>query len=136
MFLIEEMRCYNQVSSFDEQPRAELNSEAIDFRAASEFFRPTRKLTRSELQTLKIVTNYQGRVVRGLDPPRFEEMGIHFRVTLSATVHRAPATDNRNEAILAALAASSEVGLSTSQIAKKIKLSPRALRMRLASLVE
>ena len=35
-FLIEEMRRYNQVSSFDEQPMPDLNSEAIDFRAASE----------------------------------------------------------------------------------------------------
>jgi predicted HTH transcriptional regulator len=63
LFLVEEMRRYNQVSSFDEQPRPELNSEAIDFGAASEFFKPIRKLTRSELQTLKIVTNYQGRIV-------------------------------------------------------------------------
>jgi ATP-dependent DNA helicase RecG len=61
--LIEEMRRYKQVSSFDEQPQPELNSEAIDFRAASEFFKPIRKLTRSELQTLKIVTSYQGRIV-------------------------------------------------------------------------
>jgi predicted HTH transcriptional regulator len=63
LFLVEEMRRYNQVSSFDEQPRPELNSEAIDFRATSEFFKPIRKLTRPELQTLKIVTNYQGRIV-------------------------------------------------------------------------
>jgi len=35
-FLIEGMRRYNQVSSFDEQPMPDLNSEAIDFRAASE----------------------------------------------------------------------------------------------------
>jgi len=63
LFLVEEMRRYNQVSSFDEQPRPELNSEAIDFRAASEFFKPIRKLTCPELQTLKIVTNYQGRIV-------------------------------------------------------------------------
>jgi ATP-dependent DNA helicase RecG len=63
LFLVEEMRRYNQVSSFDEQPRPELNSEAIDFRAASEFFKTIRKLTRPELQTLKIVTNYQGRIV-------------------------------------------------------------------------
>jgi predicted HTH transcriptional regulator len=72
----------------------------------------------------------------GLDAPQFEEIGTHFRVTLSAIPHRAPTTDARNEAILAALAASSEVGLSTSQIAKMIKLSPRAARTRLASLVE
>jgi predicted HTH transcriptional regulator len=302
LFLVEEMRRYNQVSSFDEQPRPELNSEAIDFRAASEFFKPIRKLTRPELQTLKIVTNYQSRIVptiggillfcadrlnhypdawiqagrfagndrrrildstevrtylpraaedviaflqkhmareavigsvkrtdrwtfpvvavreaimnaivhadyaqrgapirvalfddrleienpgllpfgltiediqkgisklrnrvlgrvfqelgliehwgsgiqrmtaacreSGLDAPQFEEIGTHFRVTLSAEPHSAPATDARNETILAALAASSEVGLSTSQIAKQIKLSPRAARTRLASLVE
>jgi predicted HTH transcriptional regulator len=36
--LIEEMRRFTQISSFDEQPEPELNSEAIDFRAASEFF--------------------------------------------------------------------------------------------------
>jgi predicted HTH transcriptional regulator len=44
-FLIEEMRRYNQVSSFDEQPMPDLNSEAIDFRVASEYFKPIRKLT-------------------------------------------------------------------------------------------
>jgi ATP-dependent DNA helicase RecG len=302
LFLIEEMRRHNQVSSFDEQPRPDLNSEAIDFRAASEFFKPIRKLTRPELQTLKIVANYQGRIVptiggillfgadrlshypdawiqagrfagndrrrildstevraylpgaaeeviaflrkhmtreavigpvkridhwtfpvvavreaimnaivhadyaqrgapirvalfdgrleienpgllpfgltiediqkgisklrnrvlgrvfqelgliehwgsgiqrmtaacrdRGLDAPQFEEIGTHFRVTLAAIARRTPATDTRNEAIIAALAANPEVGLSTSQIAKEIKLSPRAARTRLASLVE
>jgi predicted HTH transcriptional regulator len=61
--LIEEMRRFSQVSSLDEQPIPELNSEAIDFRAASEYFRPIRKLTRHELETLKLVTTYQGRIV-------------------------------------------------------------------------
>ncbi len=300
--LIEEMRRYNQVSSFDEQPQPELNSEAIDFRAASEFFKPIRKLTRPDLQTLKIMTSYQGRVVptiggillfgadrlnhypdawiqvgrfagtdrrrildsvevrsylpgaadevisflrkhmtreavigpvkrtdlwtypvvavreaimnaivhadyaqrgapirvalfddrleienpgllpfgltiedirkgisklrnrvigrtfqelgliehwgsgiqrmtaacrdRGLDAPKLEEIGTHFRVTLSATPRRASAKDARDEAILAALSSSVEAGLSTSEIAKQIKLSPRASRTRLAALVE
>jgi len=63
LVLIEEMRRFSQVSSLDEQPMPELNSEAIDFRAASEFFRPIRKLTRHELETLKLVTTYQGRIV-------------------------------------------------------------------------
>jgi ATP-dependent DNA helicase RecG len=300
--LIEEMRRYNQVSSFDEQPQPELNSEAIDFRVASEFFKPIRKLTRPDLQTLKIMTSYQGRVVptiggillfgtdrlnhypdawiqvgrfagndrrrildsvevrsylpgaadevilflrkhmtreavigpvkrtdlwtypvvavreaimnaivhadyaqrgapirvalfddrleienpgllpfgltiedirkgisklrnrvigrafhelgliehwgsgiqrmtaacrdRGLDVPKLEEIGTHFRVTLSATPRRAPAKDARDEAILAALYSSLEAGLSTSEIAKQINLSPRASRTRLAALVE
>lgn len=300
--LIEEMRRYNQVSSFDEQPQPELNSEAIDFRAASEFFKPIRKLTRPDLQTLKIMTSYQGRAVptvggillfgaerlnhypdawiqvgrfagndrrrildsvevrsylpgaadeviaflrkhmtreavigpvkrtdlwtypvvavreaimnaivhadyaqrgapirvalfddrleienpgllpfgltiedirkgisklrnrvigrvfqelgliehwgsgiqrmtaacrdRGLDAPKLEEIGTHFRVTLSAIPRRASAKDARDEAILAALSSSLEAGLSTSEIAKQINLSPRASRTRLAALVE
>jgi ATP-dependent DNA helicase RecG len=32
--LIEEMRRYNQFSSFDEQPMPDMNSEEVDFRAA------------------------------------------------------------------------------------------------------
>jgi DNA-binding IclR family transcriptional regulator len=47
-----------------------------------------------------------------------------------------PAQDKPDQAILGALAASSAGGLSTSQIAKRIGLSPRAARTRLASLVE
>jgi hypothetical protein len=47
------LRYYDQVSSFDEQSENELNSDAIGFRAASEFFKPTRKQTQSRriLQT-------------------------------------------------------------------------------------
>jgi ATP-dependent DNA helicase RecG len=63
LVLMEEMRRYDQVSSLDEQPIPELNSEVIDFRAASEFFRPIRKLARPGLVTLKLVTTNQGRVV-------------------------------------------------------------------------
>jgi len=62
-FLIGEMRRYNQVSSFDEQPMPDLNSEEVDFRVASELFAPLRKLTAQGLQSLKVTTNYQGRVV-------------------------------------------------------------------------
>jgi hypothetical protein len=50
---------------------------------------------------------------RGLDTPQFEELGTHFRVTLSATRRHAPAKDEREQAILGALAASSGSGLST-----------------------
>jgi len=64
---------------------------------------------------------------RGLDPPRFEEIGTHFRVTLSAIRRYAPAKDQKDQAILRALAASAG-GLSTSQIAKR--------RTRLVSLIE
>jgi len=302
LFLVEEMKRYSQVSSFDEQPMPALNSEVIDFRAASEYFKPIRKLEQGDLLTLKLATKYQGRIVptiggillfgtnrlshypdawiqvgrfagddrrrlldsaeirsylpqaaeetiaflqkhmareavigsvkrtdhwtypvvavreaimnaivhadyaqpgapirvalfdnrleienpgllpfgltiediqrgisklrnrvlgrvflelklieqwgsgiqrmtaacvdRGLDAPIFEEIGTHFRVTLSAVPHRAPSRDARDETILSALAASAESGLSTSQIAKQIDLSVRAARTRLASLVE
>ena len=64
-FLIEEMRRYNQAlaSSLDERPMPDLSSEAVDFRVASEYFKPIRKLTVPGLQSLKITTTYQGRVV-------------------------------------------------------------------------
>lgn len=72
----------------------------------------------------------------GLDTPQFEEIGTHFRVTLSAVRRRSPAQDARDQSILGALAASPESGLSTSQIAKRLGVSPRTARTRLASLVE
>ena len=302
-FLIDEMRRFQQVSTFDEQPMPELNSDVIDFRAASEYFKPTRKLTRPALQTLKITTGYQNRIVptvggvllfgvnrrdhfpdawiqagrfegndrhrildsievrsylpgaaeevitflqkhmnreavigpvkrtdrwtfpivavreaimnaivhadyaqpgapirvalfddrlevenpgllpfgltiediqrgisklrnrvigrvfeelalieqwgsgiqrmtaacleRGFDAPRFEEIGTHFRVTISNVPRRAAATDEKDKTILAALAtAANKGGLSTSQVAQRVRMSPRAARTRLAALVE
>ena len=48
--------------SFDEQPCTEINSEDIDFRAASEFFETvSRKLTPSIRKTLGLVVNYGGK---------------------------------------------------------------------------
>jgi ATP-dependent DNA helicase RecG len=61
--LIEEMRRYARQESFDEQPLPELNSEAIDFRVASELFAPLRKLERSELRALRLLTKHQRRDV-------------------------------------------------------------------------
>jgi hypothetical protein len=50
---------------------------------------------------------------RGLDTPKFEEIGTHFRVTLSA-IRRSRASKGRtDQSILGALAASFESGLST-----------------------
>ncbi len=60
---IEEMRRFGQLESFDEQPIPELNSEALDFRAASELFAPVRKLLPSAFRSLRITTIYQGREV-------------------------------------------------------------------------
>ena len=41
----------------------DLDSEAIDFRAASESFAPFRKLRRSDMETLRLITTHQGRKV-------------------------------------------------------------------------
>ncbi len=301
-YLIDEMRRSRRVSSFDEQLLPELNSEAIDFRVASEYFKPFRKLTKENLEALQLTARYQSRVVptigglllfgrnrfkqfpdswiqagrfagtdrrkildsteirshlpsaaedaiaflrkhmrreavigpvkrtdrwtfpeialrevvmnailhadyaqrgapirialfddrlevenpgllpfgltiediqrgssrirnrvigrvfqelglveqwgsgiqrmnascrdHGLSAPHFEEIGTHFRVTLSAVPSGPPSTDKRDEAILKALRRSADRGLSTSQIAQKLGVSPRATRTRLAALVE
>lgn len=300
--LIDELKRYGQVTSFDEQPVPDVNSEAIDFRVASEFFKPVRKLVRSDLKTLRLTTSYQGRIVptiggillfgvnrfdrfpdawiqvgrfaggdrsrildsseirspllsaaeevlsflrkhssrgavigpvkrvdhwtlppialreaiinaivhadyaqrgapirialfdrrleienpgllpfgltiediqqgisklrnrvigrvfqelglieqwgsgiqrmtaacrdSGLDAPRFEEIGAHFRVTLFTRRTHPPKHDPREQLILTELARSASAGLSTSEIAGKLGMSPRATRSRLASLVE
>lgn len=61
--LIEELRRYSRNETFDEQPMTELDSEAIDFRAASESFADQRALRRRDLETLRLVVRYQGRLV-------------------------------------------------------------------------
>jgi len=60
---IQEMRRFANLGSFDEQPIPDANSEALDFRAASELFAPVRKLTPSSFRTLRITTKYQDRDV-------------------------------------------------------------------------
>ena len=59
--LIAEMRRYAVGGSYDEQPVPQLYSEAIDFRAASEYFAPVRKLRRRDLATLRLTAKHQGR---------------------------------------------------------------------------
>lgn len=61
--LVSEMRRFSAGNTFDEQPIPELDSEAVDFRAASESFAGVRKLRREDLETLRLVTQYQGRTV-------------------------------------------------------------------------
>ncbi|HUO84002.1 MAG TPA: ATP-binding protein, partial [Thermoanaerobaculia bacterium] len=61
--LIAELRRFARGEGFDEQPMPGLDSEAIDFRAASESFAALRKLARRDLETLRLVTDYQGRKV-------------------------------------------------------------------------
>ena len=61
--LIAEMQRFASGESFDERPMPALDSEALDFRAASECFAPRRKLTRRNLETLGLLTSHQGRSV-------------------------------------------------------------------------
>ncbi len=61
--LVEELGRFARGEAFDEQPMPELDSEALDFRAASESFAPVRKLSRTDLETLRLVTVHQGRKV-------------------------------------------------------------------------
>ena len=61
--LIAELRRFASGESYDEEPLPDLDSEAIDFRAASELFASKRKLKKTDLDTLRIVTKHQGRRV-------------------------------------------------------------------------
>jgi predicted HTH transcriptional regulator len=61
--LMEELQRFARGEAFDEQPMPGLDSEALDFRAASESFAPVRKLRRQDLETLRLVTTHQGRKV-------------------------------------------------------------------------
>ncbi|MDE0005188.1 MAG: helix-turn-helix domain-containing protein [Rhodospirillaceae bacterium] len=61
--LIEEMRRYANRETFDERPMPELDSEAVDFRAASESFAEFRRLTQRDLDTLRLYATHQGRRV-------------------------------------------------------------------------
>ena len=60
---IEELKRLNWRTAFDEQAIPDLNSEAIDFRAASELFAPYRQLTSQAWSNLRITTEHQGRQV-------------------------------------------------------------------------
>ncbi len=61
--LIAEMQRFAIGESFDEWPIPEANSEALDFRAASESFAPVRRLRRRNLESLRLVTAYRDRTV-------------------------------------------------------------------------
>lgn len=59
----EELRRTARNESYDEQPVPALNSEAIDFRVASELFAPLRTLTAGDLESLRLVVRHQKRLV-------------------------------------------------------------------------
>ena len=58
--LVEEMRRFARGEAYDEQAMPKLDSEAIDFRVASELFAPARKLKRADMETLRLLTIHQG----------------------------------------------------------------------------
>ncbi|MCY4261643.1 MAG: winged helix-turn-helix transcriptional regulator [Rhodobacteraceae bacterium] len=61
--LIAEMKRYAQGVSFDEQPMPNLESGDIDFGTIFESFAPIRKLNKNDLNTLRLLVQYQGRSV-------------------------------------------------------------------------
>lgn len=61
--LIEELSRFARGEGFDETALPALDSESIDFRAASESFAPVRPLRTRDLETLRLVTDHQGRTV-------------------------------------------------------------------------
>ncbi len=60
---IEELRRFARGEAYDEQTMPEFDSEALDFRIASESFAPVRRLGRADLETLRLVAKHQGRKV-------------------------------------------------------------------------
>lgn len=61
--LIAELSRRIGVEGFDEEPLPDLDSEAIDFGAASQSFAERRALRRKDLETLGLARRYQGRTV-------------------------------------------------------------------------
>jgi len=70
----------------------------------------------------------------GLEAPALEEVGTHFRVTIGKARVEKARTDTRDRSILAELGKTES--LSTAEIARRIRLSPRATLTRLRSLAE
>jgi ATP-dependent DNA helicase RecG len=61
--MIKELQRIVRNETFDEQPLSYLNSEAIDFRVASEQFSHVRQLAEIDLESLEIIVRYQGKKV-------------------------------------------------------------------------
>jgi predicted HTH transcriptional regulator len=109
--LIAEMQRFALGQAFDEGPMPGLDSEAIDFRAASESFAEVRSLRKRDLATLRLVTEHQGRRVPtaggvllfGIDRLRhFPDAWIHQRdsvrgksPTRSGSLHAPRALDSQ-----------------------------------------
>jgi predicted HTH transcriptional regulator len=71
---------------------------------------------------------------QGLQDPRFEEIGTHFRVTIFSTPFRPISINEKDREILAMLAGGA--GESTHHIAQHLGISVRSARTRLLSLAQ
>jgi len=60
--IIAELKRNAGVESYDEYAVPELNTEALDFALASSLFADVRKITRRDLQTLKLTCSHRGRI--------------------------------------------------------------------------
>jgi len=118
MTLIGELRRYALGGSFDEEPMPGVDSEAVDFRVASECFAAVRTLRPEDLETLRLVTPHQGHQVATVG-------GMPIRTG-------PPTVDATDQLILDALV---DGGRSTSELAAVVALSTRATRTRLVRLV-
>ena len=58
--LVAEMERFARGETYDERPMPDLDSDAIDFRVASESFAESRKLKRRNLETLRLLTSHHG----------------------------------------------------------------------------
>ena len=60
---VDELKRQTSGRSFDQEPLPEMNSEDLDFPAASESFAPKRHLVPADFRTLNLLVPYQGRQV-------------------------------------------------------------------------
>lgn len=72
----------------------------------------------------------------GLQPPKFEELATHFRVTIYLTPTQKPKLNDTETKVVKALKKAGDQGATTSEIAKAIGRSARATRTLLLSLIE
>ncbi len=61
--MLQELRRTARGENYDEQPKVDFDSEAPDFRAASESFKPLRTPRRRDLVTLRLLATQQGHTV-------------------------------------------------------------------------
>ena len=64
--LVAEMQRFARGEFYDERPMPDLDSEAVDFRVASESFTDVRKLKRRDLETLRLLTSHQGHKLQAI----------------------------------------------------------------------